>query len=119
MPSALLLNYAINSAVSADEQEEMLRLLMLATVLDIQIDLNTYWRLCFRVYDHTMPITVPETHMQVSSEQQKQLLVKIYTMLENDHGYKGLEFSMELIKNYYNTILDSQKTQAAEPENKN
>jgi len=108
-PSSLMLNYCMNSAISADETEEMLNLLVLSTVLDERIDLNTYWRYCFRVYDHTMPIVMPSTGMQVDSEQQKALLVKMYTIIQNDHGDAGLQFSTDVIQDYYQSVLNEKK----------
>ena len=50
-PSSLMMNYLMNSSISADETEEMLNLLLQASIMDIRLDLNTYWRYCFRVYD--------------------------------------------------------------------
>jgi hypothetical protein len=96
-PSSLMLNFIMNSAVSGDEPEEMFKLLLEATVMDHQVDINTYWRYCFRVYDETMPITLGRNPAVISHEQQKSLLVNLYTLIENDHGDTGLNFSSEVI----------------------
>jgi hypothetical protein len=80
-PSSLMLNYLMSSAVAADETDEMFNLLFRASVSDIRLDLNTYWRYCFRVYDSSMPMKVPETELQISGEEQKKLLIKLYTMI--------------------------------------
>jgi hypothetical protein len=46
-----MLNYLMISAVAADETGEMFDLLLRASVSDVRLDLNTYWRYYFRVYD--------------------------------------------------------------------
>lgn len=58
-----MMNYLMNSSISADETEEMLNLLLQASIMDIKLDLNTYWRYCFRVYDQSMPMKVPDTDL--------------------------------------------------------
>lgn len=108
-PSSLMLNFVINSSVSANEIEKMFSLLMLATVMDYKVDLNTYWRLCFRLYDGFMPITVPGSEVPLAQDQKGELLFQLFTMLDNDHGTANLEFSSKIIQDYYNTVISATK----------
>ena len=51
-----------------------------------------------------MPMVLPSTEVHVTNEQQKDLLVQLYTMIQNDHGEEGVKFSSEMIQDYFNHI---------------